>query len=141
VGLARLAGTVSLEQRTGAVAPGAAAQLAVLFALYHSIEAKAVNPKIPSKKVATVISARCLLGCLKENHTAATGTVCNAKVFTFPAVKKRAVQASFTGGNVSSDGGIALLRQTDRRIGLTKALAQVLPDPREPAGSSIRCWR
>jgi len=69
---------------------------------------------------------------MKENHTAATGTVCNSEVFSFPAVKKRVVQASFTGGNVSSDGGIALLRQTDRRLGLTKALAQVLPDPREP---------
>ncbi|MBP7828164.1 MAG: IS1380 family transposase [Verrucomicrobia bacterium] len=63
---------------------------------------------------------------------AATGTVCNSEVFSFPAVKKRAVQASFTGGAVTSDGGIALLRQTDRRLGLTKALAQVLADPREP---------
>ncbi|HOS75360.1 MAG TPA: transposase, partial [Verrucomicrobiota bacterium] len=69
---------------------------------------------------------------INENHTAATGTVCNSEVFTFPAVKKCAVQASFTGGEVSSDGGIALLRQTDRRIGLTRALAQVLPDPRDP---------
>ncbi len=69
---------------------------------------------------------------MKENHIAATGTVCNSEVFSFPAVKKRAVQASFTGGAVTSDGGIALLRQTDRRIGLTKALAQVLADPREP---------
>ena len=69
---------------------------------------------------------------INENHTVATGTVCNSEVFTFPAVKKRAVQASFTGGEVSSDGGIALLRQTDRRIGLTQALAKVLPDPRDP---------
>jgi hypothetical protein len=69
---------------------------------------------------------------MKENHIAATGTVCNSEVFSFPAVKKRAVQASFTGGAVTSDGGIALLRQTDRRLGLTKALAQVLADPREP---------
>ena len=69
---------------------------------------------------------------INENHTVATWTVCNSEVFTFPAVKKRAVQASFTGGEVSSDGGIALLRQTDRRIGLTQALAKVLPDPRDP---------
>lgn len=69
---------------------------------------------------------------MNENHTAATGTVCNSELFTFPAVKKRAFTASFTGGEVSSDGGIPLLRQTDRRIGLTKALAKVLPDPRDP---------
>lgn len=69
---------------------------------------------------------------MNENHTAATGTVCNLELFHFPAVKKRAVSASFTGGDVTSDGGVALLRQTDRRIGLTKALASVLPDPRDP---------
>jgi hypothetical protein len=33
---------------------------------------------------------------------------------------------------VTSDGGIPLLRQTDQRIGLTQALAKVLPDPRDP---------
>ena len=60
------------------------------------------------------------------------GTVCNPELFEFPAVKKRAVSASFTGGDVTSDGGITLLRQTDRRLGLTKALAKVLPDPRDP---------
>ncbi len=69
---------------------------------------------------------------MNKNPTAATGTVCNSERFTFPAVKKRTVQARFTGGEVTSDGGIALLRQADRRIGLTKALAQVLPDPRDP---------
>lgn len=70
---------------------------------------------------------------MKENHTAATGTVCNPELFHFPAVKKRALTASFSGGQVSSDGGLPLLRQVDRRIGLTKALAKVLPDPRDPS--------
>lgn len=67
---------------------------------------------------------------MKKNHTAATGTVCNSELFHFPAVKKRAFTGSFTGGEVTSDGGLPLLRQADRRIGLTKALAKVLPDPR-----------
>ena len=69
---------------------------------------------------------------MKTKPTAATGTVCNPELFHFPAVKKRTLSASFTGGDVTSDGGIPLLRQTDRRIGLTKALAKVLPDPRDP---------
>jgi hypothetical protein len=69
---------------------------------------------------------------MKTKHTAATGTVCNSELFQFPAVKKRTVSASFTGGDVTSDGGIALVRQTDRRLGLTKALAKVLPDARDP---------
>ncbi len=70
---------------------------------------------------------------MNTKPTARTGTVCNPELFQFPAVKKRAVSASFTGGDVTSDGGIALLRQSDRRLGLTKALASVLPDPRDPA--------
>lgn len=69
---------------------------------------------------------------MKTKHTVATGAVCNPELFEFPAVKKRCVSASFSGGDVTSDGGIALLRQMDRRLGLTKALASVLPDPRDP---------
>lgn len=66
----------------------------------------------------------------ESNHDCA-GTVCNPELFTFPPVKKRAVQAAFDGGDVSSDGGLVAWRQVDRKLGLTKALAQVLPDPRE----------
>ena len=62
-----------------------------------------------------------------------TGTVCNPELFQFPAVKKRRVTGSFTGGDVTSDGGLPLLRQLDRRLGLTKAMAQALPDPRDLA--------
>lgn len=43
------------------------------------------------------------------------------------------VSASFSGGEVTSDGGLPLLRQLDRRLGLTRAIAQALPDPRDPA--------
>jgi hypothetical protein len=60
------------------------------------------------------------------------GTVCTPELFQFPAVKRRQVTASFSGGDVTSDGGVLLLRQVDRRLGLTKALAGVLPDPRNP---------
>lgn len=68
---------------------------------------------------------------MNTKPTAATGTGCNSERFHFPAVKKRALCASFTGGEGTSDGGMALLRQTDRRLGLTKALAKGLPDPRD----------
>lgn len=60
-------------------------------------------------------------------------TVCTQEVFEFPAAKRRAVQGSFTGGHVTSDGGVPLLRQVDRRLGLTRALARVLPDARRVA--------
>jgi len=68
---------------------------------------------------------------MKKQSTAATGTVCTPELFRLPAVKRRTVEASFTGGEVTSDGGIALLRQVDRKLGLTKQLARVLPDARQ----------
>ena len=69
---------------------------------------------------------------MNEHHSVATGTVCHSELFHFPAVRQRALCASFTGGDVTSEGGVTLLRQTDRRRGLTKARANVLPDPRAP---------
>ena len=43
------------------------------------------------------------------------------------------VQADFDGGAITSDAGALLLREVDKRIGLTQALADVIPDPRHPA--------
>jgi hypothetical protein len=70
---------------------------------------------------------------MKNKNSDCAGTLCNPELFAFPPVKKRPVQASFEGGEVSSDGGVVLLRQVDRKLGLSKALAKVLPDPRDPA--------
>lgn len=54
------------------------------------------------------------------------------KELAFPSIKRRQVEANFEGGEVSSDGGILLLQQVDRRLGLVEALDAVLPDPRDP---------
>lgn len=40
------------------------------------------------------------------------------------------MEASFNGGNVSSDGGVLLLREVDRRLSLTQRLAELIPDER-----------
>ena len=55
---------------------------------------------------------------------------CTQNEFGFPSFDRRKIEASFTGGDVSSDGGLLLLRQADRKLGLLKALDAVLPDPR-----------
>jgi hypothetical protein len=60
-------------------------------------------------------------------------TVCTQTSFEFPVANRRRLQASFTGGDVSSDGGLLLVRQADRRLKLTATLARRLPDPREPS--------
>ena len=49
----------------------------------------------------------------------------------FPAVKGRAVTAAFDGGDVTSDGGVLLLRQADRALGLTYTLAAAVRDGRD----------
>jgi hypothetical protein len=59
-------------------------------------------------------------------------TDCTQELFQFPSFDRRKIEASFTGGEVSSDGGVMLLRQADRRLGLTAALDAVLADPRNP---------
>jgi len=48
----------------------------------------------------------------------------------FQACKSRKVEADFKGGDITSDGGGLLIRQADRKLGLTKTLARVLNDPR-----------
>ena len=59
-------------------------------------------------------------------------TNCNSLPIEFPGFGGRKIQADFSGGDVSSDGGVLVVRQVDRWIGLTKRLGAVLPDGRDP---------
>jgi hypothetical protein len=61
------------------------------------------------------------------------GTKCTRPIAEFPASKKRKVEAEFSGGDVSSDGGIVLLREADRYLSLLDKVANVIPDPRQSA--------
>ena len=58
-------------------------------------------------------------------------TDCTQELFHFSKFDRRKIEASFTGGDVSSDGGVMLLRQVDHRLGLIAALDAALPDPRD----------
>ena len=52
-----------------------------------------------------------------------------------PALKRlrrRAVEADFEGGRLTSDAGLLLLREVDRKIGLIDAVNEAIPDPRDP---------
>src|SRR5437879_11932102 len=46
-------------------------------------------------------------------------------------VGNKAVDLDFDGGRLSSDGGLVLLKDPDEQLGLTRALAAVLSDPRD----------
>jgi Transposase DDE domain group 1 len=49
-----------------------------------------------------------------------------------PPLEDKAILVDFDGGRLSSDGGLILLGDPDDQIGLTRALAAVLRDPRDP---------
>jgi len=51
--------------------------------------------------------------------------------FDLPAVCRKKVSASFDGGAISSDGGLLLLREADRQLGLTRKLASCVQDRRD----------
>ena len=57
-------------------------------------------------------------------------TQCTEQSFAFPACRRRRVEAQFSGGEISSDGGVLLLRQADRYLRLSAAVARVLGDDR-----------
>jgi hypothetical protein len=59
-------------------------------------------------------------------------TECNQEVFSFAAHFSRRVEAGFTAGQVTSDGGALLLRQADRKINLLGRLAACFSDGRSP---------
>ena len=42
------------------------------------------------------------------------------------------MEADFEGGRLTADGGLLLLREVDRRLGLLDAIDAVIPDPRDP---------
>lgn len=50
----------------------------------------------------------------------------------FGKLGRRVIEADFSGGDLSSDGGLLLLRQVDQHLGLTRAAAHALPDDRVP---------
>ena len=56
----------------------------------------------------------------------------NLLPFSFPAIQRKKITAAFDGGRISSDGGVMLLAQADRRLGIADRLAQVIPDGRDP---------
>src|ERR1035437_6188694 len=59
-------------------------------------------------------------------------TECIQERFSFAAHFSRRVEAGFTAGQVSSDGGALLLRQVDRKIKLLERLADCFVDGRSP---------
>lgn len=57
-------------------------------------------------------------------------TLCTTETIDFSTCKSRKVQADFTGGEITSDAGVLLLSEADKRIKLTERIAKMIPDTR-----------
>src|SRR3546814_4921484 len=56
-----------------------------------------------------------------------------ASSFGFPAVGRKKITAAFDGGRLTSDGGVLLLAQAERAMGICQRLAACIDDQRDPA--------
>ena len=59
-------------------------------------------------------------------------TDCTTQSLLFASLDRRQLVADFDGGDITSDGGLPLLREVDRKIGLLDALDAAIGDPRNP---------
>lgn len=57
-------------------------------------------------------------------------TNCNTNLYQFSPLNSKKITASFNGGAIGSDGGLLLLRETDKQLGLTKKISKVFSDHR-----------
>jgi len=59
-------------------------------------------------------------------------TECTPNQLEFQGLGRRKIQGAFDGGHISSDGGVLLLREVDRRLGITARFASCFTDHRHP---------
>ena len=58
-------------------------------------------------------------------------TECTQTALQFPGFSHRKIDVSFNGGDITSNGGVQLLRWADERTGLIKAAARAIGDSRQ----------
>jgi hypothetical protein len=71
------------------------------------------------------------LSQMKTPSAASSPTDCKEQPPLFQDLGSRQVVADFSGGTLSSDGGVLLLRQVAAQLGLTRSLAQGFSDARQ----------
>lgn len=56
---------------------------------------------------------------------------CNTKNISFSPRKGRKIEINFEGGDITSDAGILLLQELDKKLGFTTSLSKQINDPRD----------
>jgi hypothetical protein len=62
-----------------------------------------------------------------------TKTECSAETYSFGQLARRQVVADFSGGQLTSDGGLILVAEVDRRHRISERVAECFEDYRDPA--------
>jgi len=60
-------------------------------------------------------------------------TPCAKNLLRFDCLGTKQIIGNFDGGRITSDTGVLLLREIDKRTGLIDALSNAIPDPRDPS--------
>lgn len=60
-------------------------------------------------------------------------TECYQEPMKISRLKGRNIEAEFSGGDITSDGGALLLREIDKKMNLCHQVAKVFKDPRDPS--------
>lgn len=76
---------------------------------------------------------RVVIGAQAKQQPESPMPNCTVETMTWGKVGRRMIEASFDGGDISSDAGVLLSRQADERVGLTRAVAKVFADGRRAA--------
>ena len=67
-------------------------------------------------------------------------TNCTREKIRFTSLNRRSIEAEFTGGEITSDGGVLLLSEMDRKMGLTESVAEVIEDNRRKESCRHDVW-
>jgi Transposase DDE domain group 1 len=68
---------------------------------------------------------------VNQRYATAAMTDATPLPFDLPSVRRKKLTADFEGGNQSSDAGLLLLREAERKLGVCRRLADAMPDRRE----------
>jgi len=56
---------------------------------------------------------------------------CTTEIFQFPALKRRKIEAEFSGGSITSDAGGIFFREVDRELKLLESISKLFSDDRD----------